>query len=72
MTLFEDGDWRLQTDIIRPSAIYHRCQDGPEYWWDTEKAYWWHVGWDEKVCCHCSLPVPEAIIGLHTLYNWDR
>jgi len=66
--LFEDGDWRIcqysQGDDPGSSHIYHRCHfAGSPSWWGISA---------EAQCGWCVIAVPEPILGLWRLHNWNR
>ena len=70
--LFEDGDWRIcriGRYLARDgtSMIYHKCKDE----FNLNQA-WWHIGHRDKSCVWCNSDVPDPIMGLFILHNWDR
>ena len=61
MTLFEDGDWRLVDGMVDESSIMHRC--GSQDWWFYVR---------NGFCNSCDVSVPDKMMGLQSLHNWDR
>ncbi len=65
--LFEEGDWRIcRTDFGDGSAIHHLCRE--EY---NRHQAWWRIS-NNGFCAYCRDKVPESIMGLWTLHNWDQ
>ncbi len=66
--LFEDGLWRIcRTVYSATSIIQHKCQN-------TKNGHvpgWWHISLDDS-CVYCRDKVPDPILGLWRLHNWDR
>ncbi len=75
-TLFEEDEWKVVTidkeGWMIPrycnlnSLVYHRCpdNDGRHYWSGLRLA-------KSNLCNHCNLKVPDNILTLHRLNNWD-
>ena len=70
--LFEDGDWRLieshRSTIPDCSDIQHRCRQ--EISSGLPQEWWYYCG--SVSCGVCEELIPEALIGLKTLQDWDR
>lgn len=66
--LFEEGDWRLYGHTNDEySSIAHKCpkwRDHPNEWW------WWY--WSKEACENCYDEIPESIMAVYTLHNFDR
>ena len=72
MILFQDGDWRLVGPVGTKSHIMHKC--GPGYKLhnqDPDRNGWWDYTHD-RICVVCKTHVPDEMIGLQTLTNWER
>ena len=69
--LFEDGDWRIRRAGFSGgganSIIQHRC---PSYYGVKTQAWWYYT--DGTQCVTCNAAIPEALIGLKALHEWDR
>lgn len=64
--LFEDGDWRIcRTGTGDESSIYHLCNDADGV------HHWWHISSRDR-CAYCATMVPDGVMGLWQLHNWDR
>lgn len=69
--LFRDGNWRLVTSQnYEPTpnniaAIQHMCERR-----SNDRNNWCFVYEDH--CARCGDTIPEALIGLQALTNWNR
>lgn len=68
--LFRDGDWRLvnRNDGTNKASVQHRCQEGLS---GGRLSDWWYYT-NGTQCFTCDKPIPDAIMGLKALHNWDR
>ena len=65
--LFEDGTWRLYGhDEDEYSTIAHKCPK----WGDCPNEWWWY--WGKDACGKCDDEIPESIMAVYTLHNFDR
>lgn len=69
--LFEDGNWRLYGHIGDPySTMGHKC---PKWSCERDGAKpVWRWFWGKDNCSYCLEPIPEPLISLWTLHNFDR
>ena len=62
--LFEDGAWRLFGKDNRCDVQHHCTQP-------HGGARWWYYAYD-GACGVCHSKIPDPILGLKLLHNWDR
>ena len=71
MTLFEDGDWRLVGGMWETATIMHKCLPhvvNGEVLRNNGTWYYIYLG----TCGGCGMEVPDEMMGLQILYNWER
>ena len=69
--LFQDGDWRICQNLIHGNegtAIHHHCVSSLR---NGLQDRWWHSTKGTK-CLFCHESIPDAILGLWRLHEWDR
>ncbi len=82
-TVFEDGQWTLVTGragvipgdtIKQPVSIKHACNQiqGNQYNTHEPVRSVFVFDHDSRHCWKCSQLIPEGIIGLLRMYNWDK
>ncbi len=75
--VYEEGDWGLITDSdsgVKESAYAtHHCENtGNDESYPYGEICWTDCGEDAPECGCCEQPVPDSIVTLVRIYNWER